>query len=98
MEFTNETYAKVLSARKELRALEDQFLQETVNFAESMKAQGWVEVRKEYEDLGYGDLLSEQWLLFSPSVSSEVLLEANSYRSFEPEDEGVAEEDYYNLT
>jgi len=97
MEFVSPSTVKMNSLRKELEVLKSNVEAETTAFAESMKTAGWVEVYKETEE-GYGDYWPCQWLLFSPSVPASVVEDAKNDRYFDPEDEGVAEEDYYDLT
>lgn len=95
MQFTNETYTKIVTTQKELIVLQTQFQQETKAFAQSLVDLGWVKVYKEYEDYGYGDSAPEQWLMFAPSVPLSIVKEAQEDRYFDPED--LAEEDYYDL-
>lgn len=97
MEFTNGTYVQILELQKRLKELRSQFHQETLDFVKSLTDQGWTEVYHEEEDLGYGDVLSGAWWVLSPSVPESVVEEAKRDRCFDPEDEGLSEQDYYDL-
>lgn len=79
-----------------MHALRNELSQEKVQFAESLKAQGWVEVEHDSEQ-DYEDYHAGKWFLFSPDVPSKVVEEAKESRGFYPPEHKVNEEDYYDL-
>lgn len=87
--------ARMADLQEQMNALKVELSEEKVQFVESLKAQGWVEVEHDSDD--YEDFHEGKWFLFSPNVPSEVVTKAKECRGFYPPNSKVHEEDYYDL-